>query len=151
MSPRTAIASLAALLVSCAFHETGLVSHEENGTILERMDGRRFHLVLPPTARALSYLDGHTADVWGNSWFHHVRVTDWKIPEGLHGMATWVGTLEERGIQIGLLDRNSGAYYLVDADAAESLAAFAGKPVLLEGYVDGPHRVRVLYFRVLAD
>jgi hypothetical protein len=52
---------------------------------------------------------------------------------------------------IGVQDRNSGAYYLVDPDSAETLKPYVGKTVLLEGYVEGAHRVRVLYFRVLED
>jgi hypothetical protein len=50
---------------------------------------------------------------------------------------------------LGLQDRNSGAYYLLDPDAALELSPYVGLPVLVEGYVEGAHRVRVLYYRVL--
>jgi hypothetical protein len=56
-----------------------------------------------------------------------------------------------RGVQLGVQDRNSGAYYLVDEAAVQDLEPFIGKPVLLEGYVDGAHRIAVLYYRVLAQ
>jgi hypothetical protein len=119
--------------------------------VIDTLDGEHYRLALPADARPLAHLDGHTTVIDGTRTFDVVRVTDWKVPEGLHGMPAWVGRLEEQGVQVGLLDRNSEAFYLVDAGAADLLRPDVGKVVLLEGYVEGPHRVHVVYYRVLAD
>ena len=52
-----------------------------------------------------------------NRLFGALRVTTWEVPEGLHGMAVWIGRLERRGMQLGLLDHDSGAFYLLDEEA----------------------------------
>lgn len=139
------------LLAGCAFHEVGLVTPIPAGARLETMDGGVYQLVLTGQDGApLHYLDGHTADVYGTRVFHKVQVTDWKVIEGLHGMPAWIGVIEERGVQLGMLDRNSGAYYLLDRDAYDTLLPYVGQIVLVEGYVEGAQRVHVVYFRVLA-
>jgi hypothetical protein len=144
--------ALAALLLTgCPFHETGLVRPTDEGTVLETPTGDQFRVVTAGQAAPLAALDGHTTEVWGTRISRRVHVTDWKVLEGLHGLPAWVGELDQRGIMIGVQDRNSGAYYLVDPDSAETLKPYVGKTVLLEGYVEGAHRVRVLYFRVLED
>jgi hypothetical protein len=149
----TAFGSCGLLLVSgCPFHDVGLVRPVDDTTTLEDIDGFTYRLILTDAdAAPLHYLDGHTADVWGTRLFHNVHVTDWKVIEGLHGMPAWVGTLEEKGVQLAILDRNSKAWYVLDRDATESLEPYVGKVVLVEGYVDGAQRVRVVYFRVLAE
>lgn len=141
---------LTAPLPACATHLIGLVTPTERGTTLTEIDGTRYRLVLGPDSAPMAWLDGHLAEVDGQLVFRRVHVTDWKVPEGLHGMPAWVGALEEVGVQVGMHDRNSGAYYLFDEDASELLHPFLGLPVLIEGYVEGAHRVRVVYFRVLA-
>jgi hypothetical protein len=137
-------------LGACAFHETGLVHAGAASTMLETPEGKSYRLILVGEAAPVAFLDGHLADIRGTRTFHTVAVRDWKVAEGLHGMAAWVGVLEQTGVQIGLLDRNSGAYYVVDRDGADVLYRYVGEPVLLEGYVEGAHQVHVLYFRVLA-
>jgi len=64
-------------------------------------------------------------------------------------MATWVGTLERKGVQLGLMDRNSGVFYFFEPNSAAPLSEFLGRQVMIEGYVEGPHLVRVLDYRLL--
>lgn len=140
-----------AVLTSCPFHEVGLVTPTTGGADLQNIDGNVFHLRLVGQDSApLHYLDGHTAEVHGTRVLHNVHVTDWQVIEGLHGMPAWIGVLESRVGQLGLLDRNSHAYYLLDREANDTLSRYVGQMVLVEGYVDGAQRVRVVYFRVLA-
>jgi hypothetical protein len=54
-------------------------------------------------------------------------------------------------VQVGLQDRNTGSFYFVDDVAASTLAPYVGLPVLVEGWVDGPQRINVQFYRVLAD
>jgi len=100
-------------------------------------------------AAPLAHLEGYLVHVDGRRVFRTVRVEDWQVPEGVHGMTAWVGELRTLGVQLGIQDRNSGGFYLLDAEAEARLADDAGKVVLVEGYVIGPHRVKVMYARVL--
>jgi hypothetical protein len=133
----------------CEFHEIGLVHGSPGQTTLDTPSDGQFQLGLGEDARPLRYLDGHEAEIWGSRIGHRVHVTDWKLGEGLHGMPSFVGVIEEQGAQIGMLDRNSKAYYVFDQESIPVLRPMAGKTVMVEGYVDGAHRVRVLFFRLL--
>lgn len=147
----SALAGVLLLLSGCATHAIGIVAPADGDVLLTTVHGEDYRLVLDEDTRPLQYLDGHTAEVEGPASFGRLRVRDWSILEGLHGLPVWVGVLEWRQGALGLQDRNTGAFYYVDPDNEEVLDPFAGTPVLLEGYVEGAHRVRVVYFRVLAD
>lgn len=145
------MATLGLLLVGgCAYHQTGLVEVGPRGTTLVEPDGDSVTLVLGEGSQPIRHLEGHLVDVEGQRFMRAVRVEGWRVPEGLHGMAAWVGPLTPMGSQLGLQDRNSGGFYLLDPEAEKALARYADQVVLLEGYVDGPHRIHVLFYRVLA-
>lgn len=133
----------------CAWKGEGLIEGRALGPVLQTSTGQTYRLVLGEDDRMLAHLDGHLVLLDGRKAFGALRVGAWTVPEGLHGMGVWLGRLERRGAQLGLQDHNSGAYYLLDGDAWDALAGSAGADVLVEGYVDGPHRVKVLYFRIL--
>lgn len=146
------IALLALGSGGCAVHLVGLVGPDDDrGTVLSTLEGQQYRLSLHGEARPMRYLDGHLCEVDGTTSFKRVRVGAWTVLEGLHGLPVWVGVLEWRGVQIGMHDRNTGAYVFLDEEGADVLAPYVGKPVLVEGYVEGAHRVRVVYYRVLAD
>lgn len=137
----------------CAFHAEGLVGPEGDVTVLNTLDGERYRLALETEdARPLAHLLNHTTAIDGTRVFRVVHVTDWKVLEGLHGMPAWVGVLQEQGgRRLGIADRNSEAFYVLDEGATDVLRPELGKVVLVEGYVEGPHQVHVVYYRVLAD
>ena len=134
----------------CATHRVGLVHAAEGPIVLESMDGKKVRLVTLGDAAPIAHLDGHMLEVWGQRLFGAMRISKWRVDQGIHGLATWVGKLEAHGVQIGLHDRNSGGFYFVSEKIEDELAPHLGKQVLLEGYVDGPHRIQVLFYRVLA-
>jgi hypothetical protein len=142
--------ALFALTFGCAVHVIGLVHPEDGTTVLETLEGERYVLAATGDARPLGYLNGHEAEIRGTRLLGAVRIRSWKVTDGLHGMPTWVGVLQTHGMMLGLQDQNSGAFYLVDPDAARELLPYVGLPVLIEGYVEGAHRVRVIYYRILA-
>lgn len=137
----------------CAFHAEGLVGPEGAVTVLNTLDGERYRLALDSEdTRPLAFLQNHTTEIDGTRVFRVVHVTDWKVLEGLHGMPTWVGVLQDQGGRnLGITDRNSDAFYVLDEGATGLLRPELGKVVLVEGYVEGPHQVHVVYYRVLAD
>ncbi len=139
----------AAILSGCAVRTTGLVRPSDTGARLIESDGEEWRLVLLGPSVALGSLDGHTVWVSGQRFLGAIRVADWKVVDGLHGMHAMVGPLRRMGAQIGVEDRNSGAFYWLDDAAARKLEGHVDGIVLLEGYVDGPHRLHVMFFRVL--
>ena len=139
------------LLASCASKVVGIVEPADGGMRLITPVGKEVRLVLLEDARSIRYLDGHMVEVRGPKLGKTLKVRDWKVREGLHGLAVWVGPLEARGVQVGVHDRNSGGFYLLDDEAARDLEIYAGHPAVLEGYIEGPHRLHVVYYRVLGD
>jgi hypothetical protein len=136
---------------ACMVHLHGMVLQEGGAPVLVESDGSRWKLVLGPESRVIAALDGHDLDVTGRRLAgRRVAVGDeWRVGDGRHGLPTWVGVLQLVGVQLGVQDRNSGAFYLVDRDAEETLRPFVGRTVLVEGYVEGAHVVKVVYYRVL--
>jgi hypothetical protein len=136
-------------LSGCAAHLRGFVAPSDGGTTLTTMEGDAYSLVLSRESEPLAYLDGHMAEVDGARVGRRVQVTDWKVVDGLHGMTVWVGPVVRVGGSVGIDDRNSGGLYRVDVEAAAKLQDHLGEMVLLEGWVDGPHEVRVAWWRPL--
>jgi hypothetical protein len=95
--------------------------------------------------RPLADLDGYTVEVWGRRALGPLRVERWAVVEG--SLPAFVGVVERRGLQVGLLDQGSQAFYFLDG--VDALAEHVGDLVVVEGYVDGPHRVRVTAYRAL--
>jgi len=142
-------ALLTVLLVGCAGHVRGLVEPTPAGSRLTTVEGRVYKLILTGESTPIHRLDGHFVDAWGQRVFNTIRVSRWTVGEGLHGMPTWVGKLVVMGEQLGIEDMNSGVFYLLDDKAAGTLRVHADKVVLVEGYVDGPHMVHAVYYRLL--
>ncbi len=118
--------------------------------VVRDLTAKAHRVSLPGDATSLRYLNGHSVEVVGSKVLGRLRVKEWRILEGLNGLPVWVGVLERRGMQLGMHDHNSGAYYLLDEDANEALMPHVGQVVMVEGYVDGAHHVAVVYFRILA-
>ncbi|MCB9678440.1 MAG: hypothetical protein H6737_25290 [Alphaproteobacteria bacterium] len=142
--------ALCAWLSACAWRGEGLVHGAALGPMLETSTGERYKLVYGEDDRMLAYLDGHMVVMEGRRIGRTLKVGEWSIPAGLHGLNVWYGTLERRGVQLGLQDRNSGAYYFLGPDVTDALAPYVGEDVLVEGYVVGNHLVKVLHHQVLA-
>lgn len=140
---------LASLLAGCAWKGEGLVERTPLGPYLQASTGQRWKLVYTDEHRALRHLEGQIVTIEGRRVFKNLTVKDFGIPTGEHGMNVWFGTLERRGVQLGLEDQNNGGYYLLDPGVPDALVDAVGGQVLVEGYVDGPHRIRVLHYRVL--
>ncbi len=144
-----ALAALVHAGTGCAVHVDGLVEADGARTWLRTAEGHRYRLVTTGEAAPMAALDGHLAHVDGRRVGRAVTVEDWTVTEGLHGMTAWVGRLQWMGAQLGLQDRNSGSFYTLERGAEDALGDHAEKVVLVEGYVVGPNRVKVLYYRVL--
>lgn len=141
--------ALAMLLLGCAWKGEGLVESTSTGPYLQASTGQRWRLVPSEEDRILKHLDGQIVTVEGRRVFKNLTVKRFSIPAGVHGMSVWFGTLERRGVQLGLQDRNNGGFYLLQPGYPDAIEDAVGAQVLVEGYIDGPHRIRVLHHRIL--
>ena len=134
-------------LGGCAVQVHGLVEPLAGGAGLQLPDGTRLRLIsIEADDVDLSALDGYLAAFEGQRVFRSLRVSDWAVREGIHGMTAWVGELRSMGARMGINDRNSGSFYFLDPSASAILHDYEGEVVLVEGYVDGPNQVHVLYW-----
>jgi hypothetical protein len=144
------VLALMVFLAGCAVHLRGAVFQGDEGPVLLEPEGRERRLVLGPTSAPLAFLDGHGVTIEGTAFGDRVRVRDWTITEGISGFQVFVGPVVVQGEDVGVADRGSRATYLLDRRTAAALARHAGTPVLVEGYVEGALRVRVVTWRLLA-
>lgn len=143
------VVGLMLALAGCTWKGEGLIESTPLGPRLMTSTGRHFKLVHGPADAALPGLDGYRVLIRGRRVLGTLSVREWEVPEGVSGMPVFIGTLERRGVQLGLTDHNSGAFVLFDSASWEELGEFVGQTLAVEGYVDGPHRVHVLVFEVL--
>ena len=150
-TPRFALLSgvLLAFVAGCAVHTQGLVKLDGDRVRLVEPTGRTRTLVLEGDAQPLAYLEDHIITVDGKAGPAGLKVADWSVGNGLHGLTTFVGRLERRG-GLGLEDRNSGVWVRLHPDHDAQFSPWVGQTVLLEGYVAGPHQVKVQFHRILA-
>jgi hypothetical protein len=149
---RAAVVCLSGLFFSgCAVHASGLVEAPAGGVRLLTQDNHRWRLRAGAESNALSRLEGHLVEIEGLRIFRTVLVSEWSVSQGLHGMQAWTGTLESYGLQLLIADRKSGAQYALNREAIADLEPFVGAPILLEGYVEGPQQIHVLYYRLLGE
>ena len=152
MSRLVPVLSFAVLMGGCAVSARGVVRPDATGPSMVTLEGRTVSLrVGEGRTRLIEYLDGEEIAVEGRRFLGPIRVQEWTLKEGTHGLQAFVGTLEQRSRGVGVLDHGSQAFYTIDEGATDDLIGALGKPVLLEGYVEGAQAVRVVYYRVLAD
>lgn len=153
MSRLVPVLSFAVLMGGCAVSARGVVRPDATGPSMVTLEGRTVSLRVGEGRTGLiEYLDGEEIAVEGRRFLGPIRVQEWTLKEGTHGLQAFVGTLQERGGgMLGVLDHGSQAFYTIDRKAADELIGEVGRPVLLEGYVEGAQAVRVVYYRVLAD
>ncbi len=129
----------------CSAHVRGVLEEGPVGVVVRAMAGKPVPLVLAGAAKPLAQLNGYTVEVWGQRALGAIRVERWSVVEG--SLPAVVGTLERRGVQLGLLDQGSRAFYFVVG--APDLNDHVGQIVLVEGFVDGPHQIVVVSWRSL--
>lgn len=131
-------------------HLRGAVTQDPEGiTLLQEPEGRMRRLALDRASEPLRFLDGHGVTLDGKSRGRTVFVEDWQVTEGVRGLQVWVGPVVLAGEDVGIADRASKATYYVDEDTAGALSPWAGRTVLIEGYVEGALRVQVVTYRPL--
>ncbi|MEQ1503895.1 MAG: hypothetical protein ABMB14_16760 [Myxococcota bacterium] len=133
----------------CLVHRVGWVETADGPVELISADGDRERLLLLPAASAVRQLDGHLVEIDGRKGLRRIQVAGWRVVEGPHALPVWVGPIQRLGVQIGVQDLSSGALVFVDAAAEDALGTHVGQLVAVEGYIDGPQRIQVQYWRLL--
>ena len=136
----------------CTRHIQGVVTvHPTQGVTLAHVYGGATRITLEEEEeeRLLSALGGHSVVVDGRGGAATVRVERWRVVEGPHALPVWIGILQLRGGSLGFFDRNSGIFYYLEKESAKPLYSHVGQWAVVEGFVDGPHTVRVMYYDVL--
>jgi len=146
--PITALLSTAP---GCAVTLRGIIEAPEGSARLRLLDGRSLRLLAIGPAGGLDSLDGAWVEVEGQRTLGTVRVAWWTVTEGPHGFPAYVGVLQAFGSQLGIEDRGSGATLLLDDAAVDALWPARGRLAVLEGYIDGPHRLHVTWSKVVDD
>lgn len=136
----------------CAVTLRGLVEPAADGAILVDPEGRSWTLDLRTRrARLLTHLDGEGIELSGARRGARIRVDDWSLREGTHGLQAFFGPIREVGGVVVVQDEVSGGPVRLDKEASNVLSQSVGEMVLIEGYVEGAQAVRVVYYRVLAE
>ncbi|MBA2320792.1 MAG: hypothetical protein H0V89_06520 [Deltaproteobacteria bacterium] len=135
----------------CAVRLRGVIEAPEGTARLRLLDGHSLRLIAAGPAAGLGSLDGSWVEITGQRTLGTVRVAWWTVTEGPHGFPAYVGVLQPFGSQLGLEDRASGATLLLDDAAVAALWPERGRLVVLEGYIDGPHRLHVTWSKVVED
>ncbi len=138
-----------AVLAACAVHQVGLVEVTGDRARLVSADGGRERLLLLGDATRLQSLGEHLVEVDGSRTVGRLRVTRWRVLEGPGGMPVFAGPVQVLGMQVGVMDAGSGTLVYVDERTAEALRPLAGAWVAIEGFVEGPQRVRATSWRPL--
>ena len=139
------------LLGGCVRTVQGVVQVSANQDVrLEHVYGGDTRLLFADSEdRLLHSLSGHSVVVEGKVTAAGVRIGGWRVLEGPHALPVWIGVLQLRGGELGLFDRNSDVFYYLEKESSKHLYSSVGRWAVLEGYVDGPHTLRVMYYDVL--
>lgn len=140
--------NLLLILGGCAVHGHGVVVAADP-PMMRLSEGQEYTLRVDEGVRELTQITDVVVEYWGRKRGRVLTVDDYKVGEGPHGMPTWIGTLTASGARLGLQDRNSGLFYVISEEDVDQIEDLVGETLLIEGYVDGPHEIRLMFITVL--
>ncbi len=137
---------LSLMLSGCAYavRATGSLQREGDALIVASTNGKSRPLELNGPSAALARLDGYTVELEGVTHKGAIRVTSWRVLEGLHGMSVWVGSVARTEHGIALDDAENHVRLTLKGDGADVLWDEIGRAVLIEGFIDGTLQVQVV-------
>ena len=128
-----------------------MVRPVEGGVEIQGATGATRRLILTPASQGLRFLDGHIVEVEGRSKPGAIRVDGWSVTEGRNGLPAWVGEIVQLDGRLGLLMAEAGVTYALDLPSSEDLAAYVGRELLVEGWIDVANGLHVSFYRPLYD
>lgn len=142
----------ALLLTGCSLRASraGLLDVEPTRVVLIEQSGRRSRLETERHATELRYLDGCGVEVEGPRLGKRLYVREWSVTDAGDGSQPFVGELVRSGGRWAIEDVSSSTTILLTGGSLTGLAAHAGQPVLVVGFVAGPQEVTVVSWRALA-
>ena len=141
------------LLVGCSLRAdvTGMVREGNDVVVIDTLEGGSVELVLRGDGVLIEELEGHSVHVRGPKIGSKIHVRDWSIVTGADGSTPYWGALRWHGANLVLDDRNSGAQFVFDEGSFDRVREGAGRVVLIQGFVVGPHVLHVMDWRILGD
>lgn len=143
---------LTLLLAGCTLPVSarGLVSAAEGGLVITASNGKSRPLAVNAEVAALTHTEGLLVEVEGLLRRGVIEVDTFRIVEGPHGMAAYVGRLIET--PTGLWLEQPGGQPSVRLDDRQVPAPNAvGRVVLVEGLVDADDTVHVVAWLLLGE
>ncbi len=150
-NPVLAASFLITLTTACLAPVRGVVQRDRQATTVVDIEGQTYKLILGDAGQPLRYLEGCVVDVEGPMVGRRVVVKDWTVITAQDGSAPYVGRLRRQGSNLVMEDRNSGSIVVLRGEAGLGMDAWIDQPVMVVGYVVGPHIVQVVAFRGLAE
>ena len=141
----------------CVATHRGLVALDAGGDgvpvgpRLETLEGHSFALRSAEEMDLLRSLDGCTVEVEGPVMARSMLVQQWSVLDAGDGSVPYVGLLRQHGSNMVIDDRGSGMPLVLSDTSAERLRSYAGKVVMISGYVVGAQVLHVVNFRVLVE
>jgi len=127
----------------------GLVLEDKGSIYLVVNPTNKTKLDLSGDAEALRNLLGCKVKVGGRMTFGSLKVEGYEVIDAGYGSRPHVGVLQYHADGLRVYDVNSGALLELVGDKADGLWDFEGATVLVNGVIVGPHRVRVMSYRIL--
>ena len=135
----------------CAVHKKGLIENAGETIYFVEQGNKRTAVVGPALNLGLGRLDGHLVELWGKKGLRALNITGYRVLEGPHGLALWVGRVVTKEGRVGIIDIEGSQFRPIVGPKESSLKGKYGCLVLLEGYIEGAGQVRVVYYRILAE
>ena len=137
------------LVSGCATARKGFIEIDGPTVLLVESRGTKIPVKGPSLELGLRQLDEHLLQVWGKRTPNAFRVDRYRVLEGTHGISVWMGRIAIRAGVLGLVDVEGSLFRPLREMEEGALTEHIGDLVLVEGYIEGAERVRVVYYRVL--
>ena len=141
---------LALAMCGCTlqFKKNGLLLKEDNKVYLRTIQGESYHIHAGKDGKYLEQLGGCQIQLQAKRLLNHLWLDSWVIQDAGDGSAPFLGRLERRGIQWVMNDLNSKALYILDG-LDLLYTPQNDQVVLVVGYINGPHLIKVVSVKVL--
>ena len=138
------------LLMGCAlnYQHRGLLVTDGRKMKLVSSQGEQVRIIAGSDREYLRHLDGCGVKAEGVRAPGVLFVSKWEVEDAGDGSSPFLGVLSRRGMQWFIEDIHSGSFIELVTEDSE-LGGWIGKPVMVVGFVVGPHQVKVMYWKPL--
>jgi hypothetical protein len=138
------------LVIGCAlnFQHRGLLVTNGRKMKVVSSQGKTVRIIAGSDRKYLHHLDGCGVKTQGVKVPGFLFVSNWEVEDAGDGSSPYLGSLSRRGFQWFIEDIQTGSFIEVLSDD-EDLADWIGQPIMVVGFVTGPHQVKAMYWKPL--